>query len=184
MNFNTDTCFFLGGIFATFGPRYGTRQIVLSRYSYGLLPCYLLSILNWFGFVGWTVLGVVLGAQLISEVQPQIHIPLWAGCIIIAAVMFVVSIFGYSTLHFFERWTWIPLWIVIFIILGISVPHLDISATDSFISDRGDVTSFFTTIVASQPVWTACAADFTTKQVNLLRKSTIIVIEYRIYKYN
>ena len=167
-----------GAIFTTFGLRYGLRQIVIARYSYGLLPCYILSAFNVFAFIGWGVIDIILGAQLLASVQIQ-HadvstnsFPIWAAVLVIIAATLIITIFGYSMLHFFERWTWLPLWIIFFIVLGLSVPHLDLSMrsnNNADSADIGDVISFFSTIASSFPIWVQCAADFTVKQVGLLR---------------
>ncbi|KAI7860256.1 permease for cytosine/purines, uracil, thiamine, allantoin-domain-containing protein [Circinella umbellata] len=176
-----------GAIFTTFGLRYGLRQIVVARYSYGLLPCYILSAFNVFAFIGWGIIDIILGAQLLASVLIQHadvmtnNFPLWAAVLVISAATLLITIFGYSTLHFFERWTWLPLWIIFFIIFGLSVPHLDLSTTsnnDTNSGDIGDVLSFFSTMASAFPIWVQCAADFTVKQPTSTNRFLTATLNY------
>ncbi|KAI8143536.1 permease for cytosine/purines, uracil, thiamine, allantoin-domain-containing protein [Fennellomyces sp. T-0311] len=168
-----------GAIFTTFGPRYGFRQIVIARYSFGLIPTSILSAVNTFAFLGWGVVDVILGAQLLNEVQPsgQDSFPLWAATLIIVGVTLAVTIFGYNFVHFFERWSWIPLWIIFFILFGMSVHHIDFSTLTSS-SDVGDVLSFFSLIASAFPIWVQCASDFSSKQPSTFSRPLVALLAY------
>ncbi|KAI9269134.1 permease for cytosine/purines, uracil, thiamine, allantoin-domain-containing protein, partial [Phascolomyces articulosus] len=170
-------------IFTTFGSQYGLRQIVITRYSYGLIPCHILTSLNIIAFIGWGVIDTILGAQLLASIQLHnnvtVNFPLWVAVLVIIVGTLVITIFGYHMLHFFERWTWLPLWIMFFIILGLSVHHIDLSATSSNTAeDIGDVISFFTTMASAFPIWVQCAADFTVKQPANSNRLLIAVLNY------
>ncbi|KAI9488256.1 permease for cytosine/purines, uracil, thiamine, allantoin-domain-containing protein [Zychaea mexicana] len=173
-----------GAVFATFGARYGLRQSVIARYSYGMIPSSIVSAIIVLSYFGWGIVDIILAAQLLTAVQSHYgasaDFPLWAGILVIIAVTLAIGVFGYSIVHLVERWTWLPLWIIFFIILGLSAPHMDLSAatSSSVQSDVGDIVSFFATIASTNPVWVQCAADLTSKQPATFNRYVIALLTY------
>lgn len=67
--------------------------------------------------MGWSAVNVIVGAQLFNAVNHDM--PGWAGIIVIAAATLVVTLFGYKIVHTYERFSWIPSFIIFLIILGV-----------------------------------------------------------------
>ena len=102
--------------FSTFGPAFGLRQMVLTRFWFGFYGGYLVAALNILACIGWSSVNVIVGAQLINTVNHSV--PGFAGIIIIAFCTFFVTLFGYKIVHTYEHYSWIPTFIIFFIVLG------------------------------------------------------------------
>ena len=102
--------------FSTFGPRYGLRQMVLSRFFFGYYGVKVIAVFNCLACVGWSAVNVIVGAQLINAVNTDV--PGYAGIIIIAACTFLVTLFGYKVVHAYEAYSWVPSFIIFLIVLG------------------------------------------------------------------
>src|ERR1700759_2677621 len=66
--------------FATFGPRFGLRQMVLSRFWFGWWGVKLIAVFNVLACIGWSAVNSIVGAQLINTVNSDV--PGWAGILI------------------------------------------------------------------------------------------------------
>ena len=111
--------------FSTFGPLFGLRQMVLSRFWFGWWGVKLIAIFNVLACIGWSSANSIVGAQLINAVNNDV--PGWAGILIIALCTVLVTLFGYKIVHAYEFWSWIPTFIVFLIVLGtfaVSYTHL------------------------------------------------------------
>ena len=161
----TPVCFF-----STFGPRFGLRQMVLSRYFFGYYGVKLIAIFNVLACIGWSAVNVIVGAQLIHAVNTDV--PGWAGIIIIAAGTFLITLFGYKVVHKYEFWAWVPCFIVFMIVLG------EFAHSGKFINlpmpsgdaEAGSILSFAASVFGFATGWTSYAADYTVYQpVNVSR---------------
>lgn len=92
--------------FSTFGPRFGLRQMVLSRFWFGWYGVKLIAVFNVLACVGWSAVNAIVGAQLINAVNTDVNGAV--GIVIIAVCTFVVCLFGYKVVHAYEFWSWIP----------------------------------------------------------------------------
>jgi len=90
--------------------------MVLSRYYFGFYGVKIIAFLNCLACLGWSAVNVIVGAQLISTVNHRVDS--WAGIIIIAACTFIITLFGYKVVHGYEKWSWIPVTIIFFIVIG------------------------------------------------------------------
>ena len=155
----TPVCFF-----STFGPRFGLRQLVLSRYFFGYYGVKLIAIFNILACVGWSAVNVIVGAQLLHAVNTDV--PGWAGIIVIAAGTFFITCFGYKIVHIYEFWAWIPCFIVFLIVLG------EFAHSGNFVNipmpsggpETGSILSFAASIFGFATGWTSYAADYTVYQ--------------------
>src|SRR5271163_288117 len=102
--------------FSTFGPRFGMRQMILSRFFFGYYGVKVIAVFNCLACLGWSAVNVIVGAQLIHTVNG--NVPGFAGIIIIAACTFIITLFGYKVVHTYEFYSWIPCFIVFLIVLG------------------------------------------------------------------
>ncbi|PBP22429.1 purine-cytosine permease [Diplocarpon rosae] len=167
---------FLGAIpvafFSTFGPRFGLRQMVLSRYFFGFYGVKMVAVLNVLACVGWSAVNVIVGAQLFHAVNPSM--PGWAGIIVIAAATFLVTLFGYKIVHTYERYSWIPSFVIFMIVLGefARSGHFYNIPMGVGISEAGSALSFAASVFGFATGWTSYAADYTVYQpIDRPRKS-------------
>ena len=150
--------------FSTFGPKFGLRQMVLSRFWYGWWGVKLIAIFNVLACIGWSSVNSIVGAQLINAVNSDV--PGYAGIIIIAVCTLLVTLFGYKIVHAYEFWSWIPTFIVFLIVLG------QFAHSGAFInipwevgtSELGSCLSFGATVYGFATGWTSYAADYTVYQ--------------------
>ena len=150
--------------FSTFGPRFGLRQMVLSRFFFGFYGVKVIAIFNILACVGWSSVNVIVGAQLINAVNPSV--PGYAGIIIIAACTFLVTLFGYKVVHTYEFWSWIPSLIVFLIVLGEFAHSGKFSnlPMQTGASEIGSILSFAASVFGFGTGWTSYAADYTVYQ--------------------
>lgn len=150
--------------FSTFGPRFGLRQMVLSRFWFGWYGVKLIAFFNVLACIGWSSVNSIVGAQLLHAVNNDV--PGWAGILIIAVGTLLVTFFGYKVVHAYEFWSWIPTFIVFLIVLG------EFAHSGAFVnlpmgvgtSELGGVLSFGSVIYGFATGWTSYAADYTVYQ--------------------
>ncbi|KAI9826973.1 MAG: hypothetical protein M1819_007067 [Sarea resinae] len=147
--------------FSMFGPRFGLRQMVLSRFFFGWWGVKIIAFFNVLACLGWSAVNVIVGAQLIHAVNHDV--PGFAGIIIIAVATFLVTLFGYKIVHIYEFWSWIPCFIVFLIVLGefahsgnFNNIHMQVGS-----SEAASVLSFACTVYGFATGWTSYAADYT-----------------------
>jgi NCS1 nucleoside transporter family len=122
------------------------------------------AVFNVLACIGWSAANVIVGAQLINAVNPDV--PGFAGIIIIAACTFFVTFFGYKVVHAYEFWSWIPTFIVFLIVLGVFAHSGDFVNIPMGVgtSELGGVLSFGSTVYGFATGWTSYAADYTVYQ--------------------
>ncbi|KAK4229140.1 purine-cytosine permease [Podospora fimiseda] len=103
--------------FASFGPKFGVRQMLLSRFFFGYHVMKLLATLQIIVCLGWASVNAIVGAQLFQAVNPDI--PGWAGILVIALSTLIVCFIGYKAIHLYERWAAVPAGIIYLIVLGV-----------------------------------------------------------------
>ena len=147
--------------FATFGPRFGLRQMVLSRFWFGWWGVKLIAVFNVLACIGWSAVNSIVGAQLINTVNP--NVPGYAGILIIAFCTFLVTLFGYKIVHTYEFWSWLPATIVFLITLGVFAHSGDFKNLQWGVgtAEMGSVFSFGAVIYGFATGWTSYAADYT-----------------------
>jgi purine-cytosine permease-like protein len=114
--------------FSTFGPKLGLRQLTLSRFSFSLyFPACIPIVLNIIACVGWSTINSISGALVLRAVSTasQPKIPTAAAIVIIGVLTLIPSFIGYRYVHAYERYSWIPMGIIFFIVLGLSAKYMD-----------------------------------------------------------
>ncbi|GAA95790.1 uncharacterized protein L969DRAFT_17698 [Mixia osmundae IAM 14324] len=147
-------------MFSVWGARLGLRQLCLSRFSFGrasLAPV----VLNCIACVGWSTINAIAGAQCLRAVSDTHRIPVWAAVVIIAIITLVVSFMGYRVVHIYEKWSWIPVAIIFFIVFGeayteMSSPPFEPASREL----TGSILSFGAAIAGFALGWTSLAADY------------------------
>ncbi|KAK6539285.1 purine-cytosine permease [Orbilia ellipsospora] len=155
----TPVCFF-----STFGPEFGLRQMILSRFYFGPWGVRLIAFLNCLACIGWSSVNVIVGAQLIHTVNH--NVPEWAGILIIAICTFIITCFGYKVVHYYEFYSWIPC----FVVFLITVIQFGRSGTFTAapagkgLGEAGSILSFGGAVYGFGTGWTSYAADYTVYQ--------------------
>ena len=121
---------------------------------------------------------MIVGAQLLHAVNAGV--PGFAGIIIIAAATFIITLFGYKVVHAYEKWSWIPSFIVFLIVLGVfarsgAFQNLSMKTGDVEI---GSVLSFSSSIFGFATGWTSYAADYTVYQPPSVSRVKVFVWTY------
>ncbi|QIW99515.1 hypothetical protein AMS68_005033 [Peltaster fructicola] len=159
--------------FSSFGPAFGLRQMVLSRFWFGWYGVKLIAVFNVLACIGWSAVNAIVGAQLINTVNNDV--PGFAGIIIIAVCTFLVTLFGYKIVHAYEFWSWIPTFIVFLIVLGVYAHSGDFINIPWGVgtSEMGSVLSFGAVVFGFATGWTPYAADYTVYQPSSQKKTKV-----------
>ncbi|HEY3328946.1 MAG TPA: cytosine permease [Capsulimonadaceae bacterium] len=150
--------------FSTLGPKLGLRQMTITRFSFGWIGAGIMALFNVAACIGWSAVNVIVGAELLSHITGG-AMPPWAGILVIAFLTTVVSLYGYSHVHRYERVAWIPMALIFAALMIVAGPHAKIVATPAinlawlagFISFGGAVYGFATG-------WSSYAADYNVNQ--------------------
>lgn len=150
------------GFFSLFGPKFGLRQMVLSRYWFGMYTVKIPIFINLVSCVGWLAVNTMVSAQLLHTINGG-SLPPWAGCLILSILTLAVTFMGYHFVHTFEKYAWIPN-LIIFVIMAVRMhkSHTFTAGTmTSGATTAGNVLSFGGTIYGYATGWTAIASDYT-----------------------
>ncbi|KKY36199.1 putative purine-cytosine permease [Diaporthe ampelina] len=154
--------------FSTFGPRFGLRQMVLSRFFFGYNGVKLIAIFNILACLGWSSVNVIVGAQLLAAISPGHNaLPGWAGILIISLSTLLITTFGYRLVHAYERWSWIPVLVIFCIVageFGVSGKFDALLPLGEGKAEAGFVLSFAASVFGFATGWTSMAADYAVYQ--------------------
>lgn len=149
---------------ATFGPRSGNRTMIFTRYITGWYPTKLMVVLTLIIFMGYILIDAVVGGQILSAVSTNGSLSVIVGIVIVCAITWIVSTFGYSVFHMYERYAWLPQLIVTSLLAGTAATNFDLygnpSAGEAPNVIAGNRLSFFSLCLAAQITYAGAAADF------------------------
>ncbi|KAF7588813.1 purine-cytosine permease [Aspergillus hancockii] len=150
--------------FSCFGPPFGLRQMVLSRFWFGWWGTKFIACLNVLACIGWSAANAIVGAQLLHAVNDSV--PGFAGVLIIAICTFVITFAGYKVVHMYEYWSWVPTFIVFMIVFGTYAHSGEFQNIPMGVgkSELGSCLSFGSTVYGFATGWTSYAADYTVYQ--------------------
>ncbi|KAI8584592.1 hypothetical protein K450DRAFT_296090 [Umbelopsis ramanniana AG] len=167
-----------GAFFVTFGPRYGMRQMIISRFSFGIYGGMFAALVNVVVCIGWSVINAILAAQLLTSVSNG-KLPVWAAIILLSFITVIIAVFGYRIVHHYERFSWIPMWIIFFIILGEAAHHMTITPITAVgATEAGNWLSFAATVVGYNPGWVTCAADYSVNQPASFDRRVVFILAF------
>jgi NCS1 nucleoside transporter family len=150
--------------FAILGPKLGLRQMTISRFSFGWFGAKLMALVNVVACIGWCAVNVIVGGQLISELSHG-TIPRQVGILVITMLTTLISIYGYRFIHRYERYAWMPMAIIFFIIVVAAGPHITIVPTPALtVAEFASFISFGGAIFGFAIGWSSFAADYSVKQ--------------------
>lgn len=148
--------------FSTFGPAFGLRQMVLSRFWFGYFGVRVCAFINIIACIGWTAVNTIVSAQMLHVVNNG-KLPPWAGVLIITVLTICITFFGYKVVHMFEKYVWIPN-VIIFLITAIQMGRshqFTYGTMGTGATEAGKVLSFGATVFGFATGWTSYAADYT-----------------------
>ena len=148
--------------FSTFGPRFGLRQMILSRYWFGYFGVRVCAFINIIACIGWTAVNTIVSAQMLHTVNNG-KLPPWGGVLIITVLTICITFFGYRVVHMFEKYVWIPN-VIIFLITAIQMGRshaFTYGTMGTGPTEAGNVLSFGATVFGFATGWTSYAADYT-----------------------
>lgn len=149
---------------ATFGPRSGNRTMVLARYVMGWYPAKLVVILNIIVLLGYALINAVVAGQIISAVSVNGSLSVVVGIVVVAVITWVITTFGYSIFHLYERYAWFPQLVVLSVLAGIAGPTFDLYTDPLAGADAGTIAgarlSFFSLCLAAAITYAGGAADY------------------------
>lgn len=150
---------------STLGPKTGLAQMPLTRFAFGLQGAKLPAIFNAVACIGWSAVNAIIGANLLVAWSAG-KIPSWLGLLILAALTTVVSVFGYFIVHRYERYAWIPMFLLFGYVFFVAAPRFNIAipATVTGLALFASVMTFGGAIFGFAIGWTSYAADYTRRQ--------------------
>lgn len=115
-------------------------------------------------------MNVIVGSQLLHAVNE--NVPGYAGIIIIAAGTFIITLFGYKAVHWYEMVSWVPCLIILLVVVGEFAHRGDFEnlPMGTGTSETGSILSFAAAIFGFATGWGSYAADYSCYQpVNVSR---------------
>jgi len=142
-------------------PQLGLRAIATSRYSFGFYGAKLCSVLNVVVGAGFAVVNVVVVGQILAAVSDY-TMTIAVGCVIIAVLGYVISIFGFALIHTFEKYSWIMTVILMLVLIGQVGDKVDASipAEDTGLGLAGSFLTFLAINFSSASGWCSIASDY------------------------
>ena len=128
----------------------------------GWWPNKLVVLLNIIVLLGYAMIDCVVGGQILSAVSPNGSMSVIVGIVIVAIITWVVTTFGISLFHRYERYAFIPQLIVLSILYGVSSRHYDTNTPSSGDSRTvtGNRLSFFSICLSAAITYGGAPADF------------------------
>lgn len=150
---------------STLGPKTGLAQMPLTRFSFGLQGAKLPALFNALACIGWSAVNAVIGSSLLVSASGG-FIPQWAALLILAIVTTVVSVFGYFIVHRYERFAWIPMFLLFGYVFFAASSHFNtnIPATVTGLALFAGIATFGGAVFGYAVGWSSYAADYTRRQ--------------------
>lgn len=142
----------------TLGPQTGMRQMVQTRYSYGLYGASVIVLLNMATNTGWTIVSAIVSGQTLGAVSGG-SLSWDLGIVIVALLALLVAFMGYRVIHYYERYAWIPALIGIVIMLGCSGHRLK-EQVPTEPPEAQTIITFACIVVGFLITWAAMVSDF------------------------
>ena len=147
------------GFYSAFGMKFGLRQQILSRYFTGNIMGRVFALFNVISCIGWNAINILPCVQIFSALGP---LPPWAGCLILVIITCFVALFGYKVIHTYEKYSWIPNFIIYLIMIArlTKSGNFTWGHMDQGTAEAGHVLSFIATIFGFVAGWSPSAADY------------------------
>lgn len=165
---------------ATFGPSSGNRTMVFARYSMGWYPAKIIVVLNIVVLLGYSLLDAVIAGQMLSAVSGTSNLNIVVGIVIVAVITWVITTFGYTVFHMYERYAWLPQIVMFSILAGVAGPNFDLTTSPSEGEDPltiiGNRLSFFSLCLAAAITYSGGAADLFVYYPEYAPRSKVFIV--------
>ncbi|KAL9019279.1 MAG: hypothetical protein Q9185_003453 [Variospora sp. 1 TL-2023] len=147
---------------ATFGPVSGNRTLVFARYVFGWYPTKLIVVLELIVLLGYSMIDLVIAGQILSAVSINGSMSIVVGIIVVAIIGWLISTFGISVFHTYQRYAYIPQLIAFSILYGVSAHNYDLSTPSQGDSRTiiGNRITFLSITLAAAITYSGGAADY------------------------
>ena len=127
----------------------------------GYWPAKLATLLNIVIMVGYATLACIISGQILSAVSGG-SMSIIVGIIIVTLISWAVAAFGMAIFHTYERYSWIPQVLVLFILVGSGGPHFDqnLQSTGPSSAITAHRLSFFSLCLSVPLSWAGAGSDF------------------------
>jgi purine-cytosine permease-like protein len=137
--------------------------MVISTFAIGTLAT------SVFGLGFWDSVGALSGGAIPAQV----------GILFIAILTMLVSIYGYKYIHRYERYAWIPMAVIFFILLAVSGPKIALVPTPAFtVVEIASFVSFGGAVFGFSIGWSSYAADYNVNQSEKTPSSSIFLLTF------
>ncbi|KAM4061137.1 purine-cytosine permease family protein [Hirsutella rhossiliensis] len=143
------------------GPQSGNRTMVVLRFFMGYWPSKIPCFLNVVLMVGYATIDGIIGGQVLSAVSGG-RMTIVVGIVVVSVVCWVVAVFGMALFHRYERYSWLPQVLALFVLIGVAGPYFDASSTSKAQGAllAAQRLSFFNICLYVPNSWAAAASDF------------------------
>ncbi|KAJ7447494.1 hypothetical protein FB451DRAFT_1290457, partial [Mycena latifolia] len=119
------------------------------------------TLLNIVLMVGYCTIDAIIAGQMLSAINGG-SMSIVVGIIVVQIVSSIVAVFGMKIFQYYERFSWIPQALVLFILIGSARPFFDASvqSTGSPPLIAANRLSFFSLCIYVPNSWGAAASDF------------------------
>ncbi len=163
---------------STLGPKLGLRQMTLSRFSFGWFGAKVMALFNVAACIGWSCVNAIVGGQLVAALSGG-AIPPQVGILIITILTTLVSIYGYTYIHRYERYAWIPIAVIFFTLVAVTGPKLSIAPTPALnIAEIASFISFGGAVFGFAIGWSSYAADYNVNQSEKTPASRVFLLVF------
>lgn len=147
------------GFYSVFGMTFGLRQQILSRFFTGNIMGRCFALFNVISCIGWNAINILPSVQILASLGP---LPPWAGCLILVVITCVLALFGYKTIHLYERYSWIPNFIIYLIMIArlTKSGNFTWGTMETGKAEAGNVLSYITAVFGFVAGWSPSAADY------------------------
>jgi NCS1 nucleoside transporter family len=164
--------------FSTLGPKLGLRQMTITRFSFGWIGASIMAIFNVVTCIGWSVVNVIVGGQLVNALSSGV-VPNWVGILAIAALTTLVSLYGYRYVHRYERYAWMPMALIFLLLFVMNVPQATVvMAKGTGIGYLASLLAFGGAIYGFAAGWGPYAADYNVKQPESTPSARVFWLTY------
>lgn len=107
------------------------------------------------------LIDAVVAGQILSAISPDGRLSIVVGIITVAVITWLVTTFGYTLSHYYERYAWLPQIIAFSILAGVAGPNFDLHGTTTGDPSTriGSRLSFFSLCLSAAITYSGCAAD-------------------------
>jgi purine-cytosine permease-like protein len=136
--------------------------------------------LNIIVLLGYSLLDAVVAGQMISAVSGTDNLNVVVGIVIVAVITWVITTFGYTVFHMYERYAWLPQIVMISILAGVAGPNYDLNINPSQGEDpltiKGNRLSFFSLCLAAAITYSGGAADLFVYYPEYAPRSKVFIV--------